>query len=281
MEHEKHRAPIRRAGLDSSTPGSRFSSPPLLRTSRSSGRLSICDLSRFLHTEIQISRGLLIIPEQGWAEPTGEWGSRYTHTVPITPTFTLGPGGMLTVGERLVAEDQVEAIIADAFSKQQLVKDLRHPAHKGFAVKLDHLPDSALRERGGAVGCYAHRAGRDLFGSIPPASCPWRSSSALSMRSSGLWQSCPSDHPHAWPVRAGRQRIAAVADKRAVGVAWRRLSRERILGGSVWVAGGEHRQHGALGFHRAQINALRSGNGAAVRWFDHPGIAPWEQPAAA
>jgi hypothetical protein len=51
---------------------------------------------------------------------------------------------------------------------------------------------------------------------------------------------------------------------RAVGVAWPRLSRERLLGGSFWVADGEHRQHGALGFHRARIDALRSGNGAVV-----------------
>jgi hypothetical protein len=42
---------------------------------------------------------------------------------------------MLTVGERLVAEDQVEAVSADTFPTQQFIKNFRHPADKGFTVK--------------------------------------------------------------------------------------------------------------------------------------------------
>jgi hypothetical protein len=75
--------------------------------------------------------------------------------------------------------------------------------------------------------------------------------------------------------------FALVVNGFAVGVAWPRLSRERILGGPIRIACGEHRQHGALDFHRPRINALRSSNGAVVvatpvRPFAHPEIAPWE-----
>jgi hypothetical protein len=65
-----------------------------------------------------------------------------------------------------------------------------------------------------------------------------------------------------------------VANERCVGIAWARLSCERILGGSVRIARDEHRQHGDLDFPRSRINAVRRllrvrQRGGAART-DHP-----------
>jgi hypothetical protein len=75
-------------------------------------------------------------------------------------------------------------------------------------------------------------------------------------RSRGKATRVSSDHPHARRLCVGRQRADDMADERAIGVARSRISRERILGGSIRIARGKHRQHGALGFRCSGVKTV-------------------------